>query len=295
MIFNKLKLHLFNFFEKLGYHITPNNFYSPIPDTRTLDDNLWWKQSKLEGIKLDDNLFLDLLYQFSSNYKDEYDRFPGEKTENCHFYFNNGLFDSVDAEVYYAMIRFFKPNKIIEVGAGFSTYVSSKAVLKNNKEFNVDVELIAIEPHPHDIIKGLPGLSKLIISKVQDIKLSQFKALKKNDILFIDSTHVLKVGSDVQYEILDILPNLNKGVIVHFHDIFLPKEYPKVWVKKQKVFWTEQYVLQAFLQFNNEFEIIWAGNFMHEKYPGKLEAAFKSYKNSKKNWVGPASFWIRRK
>jgi len=118
----------------------------------------------------------------------------------------------------------------------------------------------------------------------------EFGKLKENDILFIDSSHVLKIGSDVQYEYLDILPRLSKGVIVHVHDIFLPAEYPKEWVLKDYIFWTEQYLLQAFLAFNDSFEVLWAGHYMHLKYPNKLEDAF-SYKRDERL---PGSFWMRK-
>jgi len=119
----------------------------------------------------------------------------------------------------------------------------------------------------------------------------EFAKLKENDILFIDSSHVLKIGSDVQYEYLDILPRLSKGVIVHVHNIFLPAEYPKEWVLKDYTFWTEQYLLQAFLAFNDSFEVLWAGNYMHLKYPNELEDAFSSYKRDER-LIG--SFWMRK-
>jgi len=171
--------------------------------------------------------------------------------------------------------------------------LSAQAILKNEEEDNdYECELVAIEPYPNDILKaGFPGLSKLIPKKVQDIPLSEFKKLSENDILFIDSSHVLKIGSDVQYEYLEILPRLNKGVIVHAHDIFLPAEYPKEWILKDYRFWTEQYLLQAFLSFNDSFEVLWGGSYMHLRHPDKLEEAFSSYKRDER-W--PGSFWIRR-
>lgn len=119
----------------------------------------------------------------------------------------------------------------------------------------------------------------------------EFQKLKENDILFIDSSHVLKTGSDVQYEYLEILPRLNKGVLVHFHDIFLPAEYPQKWILEDHKFWNEQYLLQAFLAFNDSFEILWAGSYMHLNHPDKLEQFFKSY-NKNKRW--PGSFWVRK-
>jgi hypothetical protein len=191
------------------------------------------------------------------------------------------------------MIRYFKPKKIFEIGAGNSTYLSAQAILKNKEEDNdYECELVAIDPYPPNTLKaGFPGLSKLIPKKVQDIPLSEFKKLSKNDILFIDSSHVLKIGSDVQYLYLEVLPRLNKGVIVHAHDIFLSAEYPKDWVLKDYRFWNEQYLLQAFLTFNNSFEVLWAGSYMHLRHPDKLEEAFSSYKRDK---TQPSSFWIRK-
>ena len=285
----------FLFWEKLGIHITLNHFYEPIPDTRTLKNHLWIKRSKLIGINFNEKKQLELLSYFLSNYGDEYDILPKYKVEiPCKYYINNPFFGSVDGEILYCMIRYFKPKKIYEIGSGFSTYLSAQALLENkNLDSKYKCDLIVINPYPNKIIKtGFPGLTKLILKKVQDIPLSEFNKLTENDILFIDSSHVLKIGSDVQYEYLEILPRLNKGVIIHIHDIFLPAEYPKNWVLEKHRFWTEQYLLQAFLTFNNNYEILWAGSFMHMKYHDKLEKAFLSYKKDK---IWPGSFWIRKK
>jgi hypothetical protein len=285
---------LFTLWEKLGFHITRNHFYEPIPDTRMLKDDLWEKQSELVGININEESQINLLSVFSSKFKEEYESFPRSETSiPFQYYVNNSAFSSVDGEIYYCMIRHFKPKKIFEIGAGYSTYLAAHAILKNKEEDNAyECELVAIDPYPNDVLKnGFPGLSKLIPKRVQDIPLSEFKKLLENDILFIDSTHVLKIGSDVQYEYLEILPRLNKGVIVHVHDIFLPSEYPKEWVLKKYIFWNEQYLLQAFLTFNDSFEVLWAGSYMHLKHPDKLEEAFSSYKRDE-SW--PGSFWMRR-
>jgi hypothetical protein len=285
---------LFTLWEKLGFHITRNHFYEPIPDTRMLKDDLWEKQSELVGININEESQINLLSVFSSKFKEEYESFPRSETSiPFQYYVNNSAFPSVDGEIYYCMIRHFKPKKIFEIGAGYSTYLAAYAILKNKEEDNAyECELVAIEPYPNDVLKnGFPGLSKLIPKRVQDIPLSEFKKLLENDILFIDSTHVLKIGSDVQYEYLEILPRLNKGVIVHVHDIFLPSEYPKEWVLKKYIFWNEQYLLQAFLTFNDSFEVLWAGSYMHLKHPDKLEEAFSSYKRDE-SW--PGSFWMRK-
>ena len=290
IIFKKL----FTLWERLGFHITINHFYEPIPDTRTLKDDLWEKQSELVGIGMNEKSQIDLLSLFSSKFKKEYENFPRNETSILYqYYVDNRGFESVDGEILYCMIRHFKPKRFIEIGSGNSTYLSAQAILKNKEEDNAyECELVAIEPYPNDILKaGFPGLSKLVSKKVQDIPLSEFRKLRENDILFIDSSHVLKIGSDVQFEYLEILPRLHTGVVVHLHDIFLPAEYPKEWVLEKYIFWTEQYLLQAFLTFNDSFKVLWAGSYMHLKHPDKLEASFSSYKRGERR---PASFWIRK-
>lgn len=287
---NNSRILAFNVFENLGYHLTPNHYYSPIPDTKSLEDNLWLTPSKLNGIKIDEKAMHNLLYEFSK-FKKEYEMFSREKS-NENFYINNTYFESVDSEIYYCMIRKFKPKRIIEVGAGFSTFISSNAILKNKEEFNIDGKLTAIEPYPREeLINGFPGLSKLIKSKVQSVNFSVFGKLEKNDILFIDSSHVAKMGGDVLYLMREIIPKMKKGVIIHIHDIFIPFEYPKEWIFKWQRFWNEQYLLESFLMFNTNFEIMWASNYMHMYYPKKLKHAFNSYENYAR-W--PSSFWMRR-
>lgn len=282
----------FPLWQRLGFHITPNNYYQPIPDTAALKNDLWEKQSELIGVRINDERQVKLLSLFSSRFKKEYEGFPRKKTDVPYqFYLKNGMFESVDAEVLYCMIRHFKPKRIFEIGSGNSTYLSAQAALKNKKDGR-ECELTAIEPYPNKILRrGFPGFYGLIPTKIEDLPLSEFDKLRENDILFIDSSHALKIGGDVRYEYLEILPRLQRGIIIHFHDIFLPAEYPKEWVVKDCKFWTEQYLLQAFLAFNDKFEVLWAGNYMHLRHPDKIEAAFGSYR---RNESQPGSFWIRK-
>jgi len=284
----------FYLWEKKGFHITPVDFYFPIPDTRELGDELWTKHSDMVGVDLNESRQLKLLELFLSQFKNEYDYFPRQKTTTPYrYYLNNGGLSSIDGEILYCMVRHFKPKRVIEIGSGNSTYLFAEAILKNKEENpSYDCKLTAIEPYPNDVLKdGFPGLSELIQKRVQDLPLTDFMKLNEDDILFIDSTHVLQIGSDVRYEYLEILPRLKKGVIIHAHDIFLPAEYPKEWIRGDAIFWNEQYLLQAFLSFNDAFEVLWAGSYMHLKNPDKLEKAFSSYK---RNEHRPGSFWIRR-
>jgi len=293
-IVGKITKKTFNFWQRMGIHITPNHFYEPIPDTRVLNEKIWSTPSELVGIDTNESMQVALLAHFEEKFKIEYDAFPRIKTKTEHeYYTNNDGFESVDGEILYCMIRHFKPKNIFEIGSGNSTYLSAQAILKNKEtDPTYDCKLISIEPYPNKILKkGFPGLSELITEKVEDLPLSFFEKLNENDILFIDSSHVLKIGSDVQCEFLEILPRLNKGVIVHFHDIFLPCEYLKRWIFKEHLFWNEQYLLHAFLLFNDSFKIIWGGSFMHLNHSSKLQKAFSSYDPKK---VRPGSFWIQR-
>jgi len=284
---------LFSLGQRLGVNITQNSFESPIPDLRELKDDLWLTRSELVGIDIKEADQISLLSHFESDFKSEYELFPRNKSAKPReYYINNGQFQSVDGEIAYCIIRHFKPRTMIEVGSGYSTYLMAHAILKNkeeNDQYNCD--LTAIEPYPNPTLKaGFPGLSKLIDQKLQSVSLSKFGKLSDSDILFIDSSHVLKIGSDVRYGYLDILPRLQKGVIIHLHDIFLPAEYPKEWLLNRR-FLNEQYFLHAFLLFNDSFEVLWAGSFMHLSNPDALERAFGSYSRDK---CWPGSFWIRK-
>lgn len=276
---------VFPFFQSLGIHITHNHFYEPIPDTRHLKNSLWRKDRFLTGINFQEKKQKELLKEFKKKYKREYDALPINKTDSEYF-INNGMFESVDGEILYCMVRDLKPDNIIEIGSGYSTLLMSLAVERNEKGI-----LTVIDPYPQDIYtKGSPNIDYLVKKKVEDVPFQLFEKLNENDILFIDSSHVGKLGSDVQYEILELFPRLKKGVVIHIHDIFLPSEYPKRAVLKDYVFWNEQYLLHAFLQFNNSFEVLWGGSFMHLFNSELLEKTFKSY--TKKRW--PGSFWMKK-
>jgi len=283
----------FNLWEKKGFHITPVHFYEPIPDTRTLKDELWESKSELVGIDMKTQEQLKLLTQVFPTFTEEYN-FPRKKTTTPHeYYLENGFFPSVDAEVLHAMIRYFQPKRILEIGSGFSTYLAARACLLNTKETGVKTEYYVIDPFPNDTVKkGFPGLSTLIQKPVEQVPLEPFLQLDENDILLIDSSHVVRIGGDVNYEYLEVLPRLKKGVIIHIHDIFLPEEYPKEFILEDRQFWSEQYLLQAFLSFNCAFEVLWASYYMHRNYPRECKSVFPSYKEED---TGPGSFWVRRK
>src|SRR6266536_3777078 len=245
----------FHIWERLGFHVTQNHFYGPVPDTRKLGDDIWERESALVGIEIDEGEQLRRLDDFENRFKAEYTSLPTHRTESDHeFYLQNKTFLSVDAEMLYCFVRSARPRRIIEVGSGQSTYLAAQAARRNEEDGAPACELVVIDPYPLDPIRrGFPGLSRLIAEPVEKVDLAVFDALDANDILFIDTSHVLRIGGDVQYEFLEVMPRLKPGVIVHLHDIFLPAEYPRDWIMRDRLFFTEQYLLQAFLAFNHEF------------------------------------------
>jgi len=292
-IINKLIAKTFGFWQMLGFHITPVHFYKPIPDTRKLKKELWQKRSDMVGIDFNEEKQIKLLSVFVEKLKKEYDLLSDNKSDyGSRLNVENSEFKSVDAEILYCMVRYFKPKNIIEIGTGYSTVLMAQAIEKNKEEYAVECNLTSIDPYPKKFVKNnMPSFFNLIEKEVQNVSLDEFNKLKENDILFIDSSHVLKIGSDVQYEYLEILPRLNNGVVVHSHDIFLPAEYPEEWILKYHIFFNEQYLLQAFLIFNKKFEVLWGGSFMHLNHKELLKNAFNSY-SPDVDW--PGSFWMRK-
>ncbi len=287
------RIGAFRLLQKFGVHVTPNHFYEPIPDTSNIPEEFWDRPSRLIGVDLNEAGQLSLLEQFRTKYKAEFDHFLDSGAGlPAGFSLSNRSFGPVDAEILYCMIRHFRPNVVFEIGSGNSTFLSASALLKNRSEGGSEGKLVAVEPYPSAAIKeGGAGLTQLVEAPVQSVALSEFENLKENDILFIDSSHVLKEASDVQFEYLEVLPRLRKGVIVHVHDIFLPYHYPRSWVVDELRFWNEQYVLQAFLAFNRSFEVLWAGSYTNHTRPEILERTFASYR---RNETAPGSFWFRR-
>jgi len=281
----------FELWQSHGFHVSQVHYYQPIPDTRELDLSIWNERRDLSGLNMHDENQRQLLEDFVSRFKQEYDSLECETSSlKTKFYLGNEAFESVDAEVLFCMIRQFKPRLIYEIGSGFSTLLAADALSRNRAE-GFPGTLVAIEPYPPDFLERSPTKDvELRRIFVQELALAEFEALVENDILFIDSSHICRIGSDVQFEFLHVLPRLARGVLVHVHDIFIPREYPKEWVLDRHFFWNEQYLLEAFLCFNTAFEVLWAGQWMHIKHPHLLAKAFTSYRPG----VSPASLWMRR-
>ncbi len=173
------------------------------------------------------------------------------------------------------------------IGGGYSTLLARRALAKNSD----GAEHICIEPFEQPWLSNI-GLTQLIRSRVECVPLGLFRSLGSNDILFIDSSHVLRTGGDVWYEYLRILPTLNPGVLVHAHDIFLPFPYPRDWLLTERRYWTEQYLLQALLQDNSRFKVLLALHLLSKERPDELARACPIY--AQQPGRDPGSFWMTR-
>jgi hypothetical protein len=176
-----------------------------------------------------------------TRYRDE---LPGLR-----FDFNNDYFNGFDAAAYYALVRHLRPQKIVEIGGGYSTQIAQHALARNGQG-----RLTCIEPYPEQRLIAADLPIELIQKRVEETPLDFFSSLEANDILFIDSSHTVKFGSDVCFEILEVLPRLKPGVWIHVHDIFFPHDYPAEWLLNRRLALNEQYLLEAFLAFNSAFK-----------------------------------------
>lgn len=287
---------LFEFFQKLGVHVVGNFSYNPIPDTGRLarKPGLWDSPSELVGLEMNVEGQLALLRSVFPLYAAEC-AFPDRETALPYDYHAaNGRFGVLSASVLHCLIRHFVPQRIVEVGSGWSTLVAARAC-RMNQEQGKNSELIVVDPYPGLIIRqGFPGLARLFEQKVEDTALDFFSRLQDRDILFIDTNHVVKTGGDVNFLFLEVLPRLSPGVLVHVHDIFFPFDYPKEFVVERMNFYSEQYLLQAFLSYNRAFAVLWCESFMRWKHAAALEAAFPGVlARVEKNLC--SSFWMRRR
>lgn len=270
------------FWERFGFFVVPDHYYYPIPSTDELERKRpWGEEYPTAGIDLREGFQLRLLEEFEQ-YTSEYEPF------------DSGFESNGDGPVLYAMVRKFEPDRVIEVGSGTSTRVVLEASARNASGSGSETDVVAIEPYPDDDLRRLEANHdnlSLRASKAEDIDVGYYTSLDSGDFLFIDSSHVMRAGNDVNHLYLKVLPQLPAGVYVHAHDIRFPSEYPKEWLVDDHHFWTEQYFLQSFMMYNDSFEVVWSGNHMSEEHSGQLERVLTNYESGA-GW--PGSFWIRR-
>jgi len=271
---------------KVGVFPICNHYYEPLFDSSLLRYPLNQNRN-LPGINWNTDDQLQLLKCFCFN--DELKDISETKIDELTFHMVNKSFCSGDAEFLYNLIRHKKPTRIIEIGSGNSTLMAIKALNKNKEEFsNYKCDHICIEPFE------MPWLEKtgvtVLRQRVEEVNKAIFYELENNDILFIDSSHIIRPQGDVLFEYLELIPSLNSGVIVHVHDIFSPRDYLKEWVIDEVRFWNEQYLLEAFLSCNQNWKIIGALNYLHHNHFQQLKATCPFLTQDRE----PGSFYIQK-
>jgi predicted O-methyltransferase YrrM len=273
-------------FKHVGVYPLIDHYFDPMFDSKRLRHPLS-RIRNLPGIKMQTDKQLELLKSFS--FTDELSNIPYEKTEKMEYYYNNISFGPGDSDYLYHMIRYFKPKKIFEIGSGYSTLMAIKAIGNNIlDDINYHCMQLCVEPYEAPWLEQT-GI-KVIRERVELIDLDVFKALKENDLLFIDSSHIIRPQGDVLFEYLEILPSLAPGVIVHIHDIFTPRDYPEGWIAENMCLWNEQYLLESFLTCTSEWEIMAALNWLKHEYFSEFHTKCPSLKND----TEPGSFYIRK-
>ena len=267
-------------FLKRGVLPVPLHFYQPIFDPDDIPQAVWQRKSTMPGVDFRPEAqlsFLERLAEFSDEC-----RWP-ELSANPHEYYSqNSSFGFSSACLLHCMVRLFCPARVIEIGAGMSTLVLANALDVNRSKAGRAGQLTTIDPYlPETLDPLLPGTHESMIAEVQAIPLEKFTSLKADDLLFIDSSHVVRTGGDVNFLYLDVLPQLAPGVLVHIHDIQLPYEYHRSYSSASytaRLFWTEQYLLQAFLALNNGYRILLAGYWLQLEHPEFFKELFPTWR-----------------
>jgi SAM-dependent methyltransferase/predicted O-methyltransferase YrrM len=267
------------------------HYYSPMYDTRELAsrrDRLWPPTPReTVGIDWKDRTQLELCQVFARQQKLDFIDDPGE--DPTVYYASNDQYPPLDAWVLAGILEQRRPRRMIEVGSGFSTLVSARV---DRERLDLRMKLTCIEPYPRDFLTaGVDGVSELRVEQVQDTPMELYSELSAGDVLFVDTAHTVKTGGDVTWIFAEVIPRLAPGVLVHIHDVFLPGDYPPDWVMEGWG-WNENYLVRAFLSFNDQFDIVWGSQYMLHNHRDEVIAAFPGLAH---DTPSGASLWIERR
>jgi len=279
-------------FYSVGVLPIVDHYYEPLTNPSRLKKSLA-EDRNLSGLDLNTSEQLQILNTF--HYSNELSTSESSKERGPHYHFDNIYFTGGDAEYYYNIIRLFHPKNIIEIGSGFSTLLALKATVQNVAEGSPPCAILSIEPYENPWLKKTSVT--LLQEKIEETDVTLFDSLKAGDILFIDSSHMIRPQGDVLYEYFEILPRLAPGVLVHIHDIFTPKDYPEDWVVNDGRLWNEQYLVEAFLMMNTQFRIIGALNYLWHHYNEEFTAkcpCLKTEDIAGRRHKEPSSLWLMK-
>lgn len=269
----------------------PGHFYSPIGDRAEMQQHFTRLEAaprSVPGIRIDDDAMLalwDVLVREMSDCS-----FPEHADGTHRYHFHNDMYSYGDALVYRSMLKRFRPRRLIEIGSGYSSAVA----LDTRDGVGAPSSITFVEPHPEPLDRMLRPADRasvrLLVDKVQNVGLEVFAELEDGDFLFVDSSHVVKTGSDVQFILQRILPSLASGVTIHFHDVFWPFEYPPGWAIDENRSWNEVYVLWAFLAYNAGFEIVFFNDYFFKFFGARAAQASPPFARNP-----GGGLWIRKR
>lgn len=272
----RVAVGLHRFATRFGVHILPVHYSSPLSNLLDLERTRyrWAKKSEMPGVAADLDAQGARLRAICVPFQSEYsgNKIYLEAAAECY----GPGFGYIEAQALHGFVRHFKPKRIVEVGGGVSTFCMARACEMNYRETGQNARLFSVEPYPSMQLKNLAQV-ELIPHPVQEVPLDIFTALGQGDILFIDSSHTVKPGGDVNYLVLEVLPRLQKGTIVHFHDIFLPYDYQRD-LLQTFYHWSETSLLHAFLINNARARIVVCLSLLHYERPDLLREVFPEYR-----------------
>jgi hypothetical protein len=270
----------------------PGHFYSPIVDVdelRAREALVWPPEPAVLGIDFNDAHHERVLREYFPAFYPDFTYPKKPDGDPLTFYLDNDQFSWLDCRALFVLLRAWRPKRFVEVGSGFSTLLVADV---NRRFLGGAMKIWCIEPYPRDVLRSPAlGLERLMTCKVQDVDLGFFGELDPGDVLFIDSSHVAKTGSDVNHLCFEVLPRLRQGVRVHFHDIFLPSDYPKPWVLDENRGWNEQYVVRALLMFSSVFRVLFGSSYAFAAHAAALREALRDPGGA---YYGGGSLWIEK-
>ncbi len=272
------------------------HFYSPVVDPADISlrrDELWPKEPVVLGIDWNDagheRVLADEFPRFMPEY--DYPELLQDSPDLAQFYTCNSQFSWLDSRALFVLLRAWRPRRMVEVGSGYSTLLSADV---NRRFLDLGMSFTCIEPYPRPFLTragGLTGVERLLIERVERLGLDPFLELEAGDVLFIDSSHVAKTGSDVNFLFFEVLPRLAAGVRIHIHDIHLPHEYPVEWVIDENRSWNEQYLVRALLMYTTGFRVVFGCRYAFHRFPELVRGALA---HPKGRAFGGGSLWIER-
>ncbi len=274
--------------------LLPRHFYSPVPVVEELPAEVFRRRRPMHDIAFDLGAQIAWAEGELAPFFREFDPPLAQTEQPERFNLHNDAYEEGDADVGWAMIRWLKPRRVVELGSGNSTLLLAEALEANRRE-GVEAHFVAYDPHPSPRIRaaldrGVPGLDEYRPQPAQEIPLERVSRLGADDVLFVDTSHTLKIGGEVDFVFSEVLPLLAPGVYVHFHDIWLPWEYDREFIMGRGYFWNEQYVLEAFLSGNRGWRVVFATRALSLDHPDRMAKLMPRFDPRK----FATSFWIAR-